>query len=292
MKLESHNIFKALIGALAGPSAKDMARNPDGLPVSNIDGVPCAVDAVGGVIKAGEGKEQRWFELRLRDVTPRHLLTPEEQMDKNEREAEHKDWWLVSSSKRSCFVRAESRHTAIDDFLRRFPGESASGLDMPEAELARGFDFIDDEGDRIRVMEQDPIQPEDPQLPAPGQRHQCGKVGGGCCGGECSCGGCYPEPTGETDKGNSGLKPEDFYFGIGDSPDGAYVCLVPKAFWDANHCMLDEHFDVQHLLPPYLGEPDQEATWMLPDGKYGEDVAIDMVVAGFERSEELEMFLQ
>lgn len=299
MKLQEHNVVKGLIDAFATRIAEDYPEMPprDGMPVVSVDGVPCAVDVAGRVIQTGEGRDQRWFEVHVRDVTPKRFRSPEEQAKLAE---EHEDWWYVSSSQRTVFVRNRSRSGAIEDFLRRFPGESASGLDMPEAELARGFEFIDDEGDRIRaefvakeVMETQPEPEAAPQYPVPGQNAGAGTGTGHCQPGQCSCGGCYPEPTDDGEPPPAECKPEDFYFGMGESPDGErYVVLVPKEFWDQNRHLDDRYHEVQALLPKYLEEPDMESTWMLPDGKMPEDVAIDMVVAGFERSEELEKFLE
>ncbi len=304
MKLQDHNVVKGLIDALTGPRPDEsgIEVSPelrDGMPVVSIDGIKCAVDVAGRVVQTGEGRDQRWFEVHVRDVTPKRFRTPEEQM---KMEQEHEDWWYVSSSQRTVFVRNRSRSGAIEDFLRRFPGESASGLDMPEAELARGFEFIDDEGDRIRaefvakeVMETQPEPEPDPQYPVPGQNAGAGTGTGHCHPGQCSCGGCYPEPTDddEQEPPPAECKPEDFYFGMGESPDGErYMVLVPKEFWDQNRHLDDRYHEVQALLPKYLEEPDMESTWILPDGKMPEDVAIDMVVAGFERSEELEKFLE
>ena len=141
MKLTEENVRKALAAAMTMGPTDPVTEKRDGMPVVEIEGVKCAVDTVNGVIQTGEGKNQRWFELSLRDVTPKRFLPREEQLKLEE---EHDDWWLVSSSKRSCFVRSSKRSKAIEDFLRRFPGEAASGIDTPEAELARGFEFIDD----------------------------------------------------------------------------------------------------------------------------------------------------
>lgn len=135
MKLEGHNVLRALINAL-------FTRSSD-LPTADVDGVKCVADEINNVIRTGEGKEQRWFEVRMRDVTPRKFRTYEEQL---ELDREHADWWLVQSTGQSCFVRNRSRSGAIEDFLHRFPAEKGS----VEAELARCFEFIDDEGDRIR----------------------------------------------------------------------------------------------------------------------------------------------
>lgn len=288
MRLDEENVRKHVIAVVKDDPTIPEDELRDGLPVISIDGVKCAVDTIGGVIQTGEGREQRWFELHLRDVTPKRFRSREEQ---EAMDAEHEDWWLVSSSQRSCFVRNRKRSGAVDDFLRRFPGEAAFGMDAPEAELARGFEFIDDEGDRIRtefvakeVMETEAAPPGSPQRPQPSPQPL--PSAGTCQGGQCSCGGCYPEPSQDPTEELKPGKPEDFYFGIGDSPDGTYMVLVPKQHWDVNKCLEDQHFDIP--LPEYFGEPDVEATWVLPDGKLGEDVAIDMVVMGYERNTELE----
>lgn len=304
MKLDPENIRKHVIAVVKQDPAIPDDELRDGLPVISIDGVKCAVDAVNGVIQTGEGKEQRWFELHLRDVTPKRFLTPEEQV---KLDAEHEDWWLVSSSQRSCFVRNRKRSGAVEDFLRRFPGEAAFGMDAPEAELARGFEFIDDEGDRIRaefiakeVMETEAIPPGAPRWPQPSAPQPSSGVGG-CPPGHCSCGGCYPEPSLDDALtqpcGNEQGSPGDFYFGIGDSSDDRCLAIVPKEFWDANHRLDSCHYNVHDWLPTYFqGEDDpwlmRPNVWILPSGKLGEDVAIDMTVAGFERNAELEALLE
>jgi hypothetical protein len=309
MKLQDHNVAKAVIDALASPAlgepTSESLEPRDGMPVVKIDGIKCAIDVAGRIVQAGDGHRQRWFEIVARDVTPRRYLPPEEQAALDE---VLEDWWMVTTSKRTCFVRNRSHGGAIKDFLSRFPGETAHGMDAPEAELARGFEFVDDEADKLRNelaelhSELHALKSAVPVAPAPDEKEESAELtseeekeldedeGLGRCKGECTCGGCYEEPTkpkpvAPVKKG----RPGDFYFGIGDTPDGTCVCLVPKRYWDANVCMEDNHFDVP--MPEYLGEPDAEATWILPDGKLGEDVAIDMVVLGYDRNQDFEDFL-
>ena len=74
--------------------------------------------------------------------------------------------------------------------------------------------------------------------------------------------------------------------------DGPCMVLCPKKFWNDHHHMYDGHLDVQHLLPPYFEGEDMECTWVLPDGKQTEEVAIDMATLGFERNLELEGLLE
>jgi hypothetical protein len=138
MKLEKHNIKKTIISALVSGAASIEQGNP----VIVIDGVRCSIDSKTHAIRVGEGHFQRWYEIDLRDVTPAKFLPPDEQAARDDN---HKDWWMISTSKRTCFVRNRCRSGAIDDFLKHFPGETAPGMDAPDAELARGFEFIDDE---------------------------------------------------------------------------------------------------------------------------------------------------
>jgi hypothetical protein len=322
MRLQDHNVIKAIMEAITQPEMdsahieRDLPLR-DGLPVTRIDGVPCAMDVVNGVIQAGEGREQQWFEVHLRDVTPKRFRSPEEQ---TKLEQEHEDWWHVSSSQRSVFVRNRSRSGAVEDFLRRFPGEAASGLDMPDAELARGFEFIDDEGDRIRaefiakeVMETEAEAAPDPQYPQPGQNSASSQGVGGCPAGQCSCGGCYPEPSEDEEQDEQdddinavdpndpyqNLKPEECYFGVagescGGDPDSKWLMVCPKDYWDKNHRAYDGYLgNIWKHFPSYMQAPeDMECTWAIPDDKGTEDVAIDMTVAGFERNLELESLIE
>jgi hypothetical protein len=302
MKLDEENVRKHVIAVVKDDPTIPEDELRDGLPVVSIDGVKCAVDTNNGVIQTGEGREQRWFELHLRDVTPKRFLSREQQ---EAMAAEQEDWWLVSSSQRSCFVRNKKRSGAIMDFLMRFPGEAAFGMDMPEAELARGFEFIDDEGDRIRtefiakeVMETVADPPDPPQRPqAATPQTPTGSMG--CPPGQCVCGGCYPDPTeASPEPDRPDFKPEDFYFGVaeastfgGDTND-KWLTVCPKKHWDEHHIPYDGHLDVEHLFPEYLQYPaDMEAIWILPDNAMTEDVAIDMTVLGFERNLELEGLL-
>jgi hypothetical protein len=138
MKLVGENVRKHILTAIKNGSVLELRDN---MPVINIEGVKCAVDDINGVIQTGEGRNQRWFEVYMRDVTPKRFLTPKEQLDLDRK---HADWWVITSSQRTCFVRNCSRSGAIKAFLERFPDESSSDLDGPEAELARGLEFIDD----------------------------------------------------------------------------------------------------------------------------------------------------
>ena len=135
MRLTEDNLKKALLEALADPA--DSKR--DGLPEVSVDGVRCAVDTVGATVRSGEGKDQRWWELLLRDVTPRRFLTAGQQAD---RDSEVEDWWMVNTMTKTAFVKSASRREAIEKFLLRFPVEDSS--QSPDAELARGFDFVDE----------------------------------------------------------------------------------------------------------------------------------------------------
>jgi hypothetical protein len=91
---------------------------------------------------------------------------------------------------------------------------------------------------------------------------------------------------------DSKMKPEDFYFGVGDAgPQGGgkWLTICPKKYWNENHTAYDEHINAEHLFPGYLQYPDDaECLWSIPEDKQTEDVAIDMSVLGFERNLELE----
>lgn len=233
-------------------TAKPLDEKRDGLLVVEIDGIKCAVDVANKTVQTGEGREQRWFEVTACDATPKRFLSAAEQMSFRE---ETDSWWtVITTSGRTSFVHAKSRSQALERFAARYPGEIAGA----DCELARGFDFVDpDSSDWLSE-----VAPSDAETPA-------------------------AAPLDEEKPG----KPEDFYFGIGSSPDGEYMVLVPKKFWDEHGHLDDRHLEVSGL-PPYFGAEDMEATWILPDDKSGEEVAADMEAAGFDRASALEKFLE
>lgn len=296
MKLQDHNIARALTEALTSPLGP-VTEERDGLPVVAVEGVECAVDTPNRVIRTGSGKDQRWYEVHLRDVTPKRFLTPEEQTEIWGRDDDPKDWWIVSSSARTVFVRCKTRYDAIMDFLRRFPGEAAFGQAAPEAQVARGMQFIDDEGDRLReekiaeVHEEGAPQPLAPEWPeSPTFADPAADL----------IGGDYRDPTEEDeDKELEELcseDPKDYYFCInlgeefGGDADNACLMVCPKKYWDENKVAFDGHCgDIWKKFPKSVRFPeDMECTWYIPDGILPEEVAIDMVCAGFERNLELE----
>lgn len=139
MKLESHNVQRFIIDQLVRDENLHGEERRDNLPVIAIEGVPCAIDTNEAVVQTGEGKEQRWFKIYLSDVTPRRFLPVEEQLAEDEVD----DWWMVTSSVRTAFVKAKSRSLAIERFNCKFPGEKACMMDEPDAELTQGFEFIE-----------------------------------------------------------------------------------------------------------------------------------------------------
>lgn len=116
MKLSVDDVLKYIFSVLV----------EKGDPVLNISGVHCDIDILNKVIKTVEDHQR--FEICLLDVTP---FTKEQELVVEE------EWWLVTTSQRSCFVQNKSRSGAVKDFLTKFPGK-----DTPDVELARGFEFI------------------------------------------------------------------------------------------------------------------------------------------------------
>lgn len=143
MKLTEDNLKTALLKVLADSSTGKRY----GLPEVSVDGVSCAVDTLNAVVRSGKGTDQVWWELLLRDVTPRRFLTPQQQAD---RDAEIEDWWMVTSTTRTAFVKSVSRSSAIEKFIMKFPEEN-----NPDAELARGFDFVDDSTEMLEEFAKD-----------------------------------------------------------------------------------------------------------------------------------------
>lgn len=133
MKLDADNVLKGIFRTLTTGSA--LTERRDELPVIEIDGIKCAVDALNKVVQAGEQREQRWFEVALFDVTPRRFLLREEQVELLH--GEDPEWWSVTGSTRMAFVRALSRSKAMQYFAAKYH-ETAT-----DCELARGFEFVD-----------------------------------------------------------------------------------------------------------------------------------------------------
>lgn len=140
MKLDSNNVLKALLDCIANPPddptgcSEPQPPPRDGLPVVSIEGVPCAIDCVNGVIQTGEDREQRWFEVALHDVTPKRFLSREEQ---EAMMSEAPDWWMVTAPSRMAFVRAKCRSQAMLFYAAAFHEKAT------DCELARSFDFVD-----------------------------------------------------------------------------------------------------------------------------------------------------
>jgi hypothetical protein len=82
------------------------------------------------------------------------------------------------------------------------------------------------------------------------------------------------------------MQPKDLYFALDSSPDGGFMVLVPVSHWDAERTLLDDELVVEGL-PAYLGEPEMEATWSLPEGTPSQDVHADMIAAGFIHNPEM-----
>lgn len=150
MRLDKENVLKHVLAVVAQDPTVPEEEKRDGLPVISIDGVKCAVDAMRATLQVGEGRDQRWWQVALHDATPRRFMSREEQ---ERLQAEVEDWWMVTSQARTAFVRAPSRSLAMQHFADRFPGEG--GLD---AELARGFEFVDPESDKLRCASVSEVQ--------------------------------------------------------------------------------------------------------------------------------------
>lgn len=95
------------------------------------------------------------------------------------------------------------------------------------------------------------------------------------------------------DKLCSDAKPSDFYFAVHNSFDTSentddldisYIFLVPKAFFDKEKHMWDQHMCVDHILPKDFGEV-MECVWDCERSL--EDVRKDLLSRGFEENNKI-----
>lgn len=84
----------------------------------------------------------------------------------------------------------------------------------------------------------------------------------------------------------------EFYFYVGDSPDGIYIMVCPRSYFDREGYCYDQHFLLDGLLPASVHEIDlMEATWE-PSGNFTvEQLKQDMINAGFVYDQKFYDFL-
>ena len=83
-------------------------------------------------------------------------------------------------------------------------------------------------------------------------------------------------------------KPSDFYFAAKDH-SGCFggitmIVLVPKDYFQQEHCMWDQSMDLKHILPDYFFES-MESVWESDQSVY--DVRKDLLTRGFIENDEL-----
>lgn len=74
----------------------------------------------------------------------------------------------------------------------------------------------------------------------------------------------------------------EFYFYVGDSPDGIYIMVCPRSYFDREGYCYDDHFSLDGLLPTSVHEVDvMEGTWKPSGNSSIEELKQDMIDAGF-----------
>ena len=79
-------------------------------------------------------------------------------------------------------------------------------------------------------------------------------------------------------------KPSDFYFAVMQEPNYnnlTTVAMAPKAYFNAEGYMWDQHMMIERILPEDFGE-DMESVWS--SERSAEEVRRDLLSRGFEES--------
>lgn len=84
----------------------------------------------------------------------------------------------------------------------------------------------------------------------------------------------------------------EFYFYVGNSPDGIYIMVCPRSYFDREGYCYDDHFSLDGLLPASVHEVDvMEGTWEPSGNSTIEQLKQDMIDAGFVYDEKFWDFL-